>query len=299
MVPPTSRPPPRPGIAFSERIRSRDVRGISASIVLSAVLHLAFLVILLLAPALSRPGVRRVYAPEWLVELARPLVGERIILLERPEPRIAGQPPAAAPTPVELPALVAPAPELGPPAPPGAPAPSGLVGAEAPVEEPAAGGGGAPDGARTAAERLRPGEKDPRLWFILPEEIVGLSPEQRMELDLALGIAAMEDSARAVAIASRPFRDWTYTDDQGRRWGIADGTVFLGGFLPPIPFGFAPPPNSFAARRMAEDAAIASQAARQQTRQSLRDRAAEIRRRRDAERARARGDTTRVLVQDR
>jgi hypothetical protein len=106
----------------------------------------------------------------------------------------------------------------------------------------------------------------------------------------------MEDSAAAVALASRPFRDWTYVDDQGRRWGVADGTIYLGGLLPPIPFGFAPPPNSFAARRMAEDAAIASQAARQQTRQTLRDRAAEIRRRRDAERARARGDTTRVFV---
>jgi hypothetical protein len=172
-----------------------------------------------------------------------------------------------------------------------------MMGVEAPAEpaggaEPSGGGPGEGIGApRTAAERLRPAEKDPRLWFILPEEIVGLSPEQRMELEMALAIRAMEDSTAAVEAMARGFTDWTYTDEQGRRWGISPGQLHLGDITIPLPFGFVPRPNTMAARRFGEDAAIAAQAGRQETRQSLRDRAAEIRRRRDAERARARGDS--------
>jgi hypothetical protein len=172
-----------------------------------------------------------------------------------------------------------------------------MMGAETPAEpaggvEPSGGGPSEGTGApRTAAERLRPAEKDPRLWFILPEEIVGLSPEQRMELEMALAIRAMEDSTAAAEAMARGFSDWTYTDEQGRRWGISPGLLHLGDITIPLPFGFAPPPNTMAARRAGEDAAIAAQAARQETRASLRDRAAEIRRRRDAERARARGDS--------
>jgi hypothetical protein len=254
-------------------------------------------------PVLSRPGERRVSAPEWLIELARPLGTERFIVLEPPAPRVAVAPRGAAPAVVELPALAEAPPELAAPAPQATPAGGGQAGAEAPAEPGAggeSGGGGAEaEGVRTAAERLRPGEKNPALWFVLPEEIVGLSTEQRMELELALAIGAMGDSAAAAEMASRPFRDWTYVDDQGRRWGFADGRIYLGGLAPPIPFGFAPPPNTLAARRSREDAEIADQAARQQTRQTLRDRAAEIRRRRDAERARSRGDTIRTFVEDR
>ena len=300
MVPSTSRRPPPPGSAFSERFRSKygSARGTYLAIALSALVHLAGLVFLLLAPGLSDPGAPRASAPEWLIELTRPLGVERFIILERPEPRSAVAQPAPRPTAVELPALVAPAPQLAPPDPSEAQPGGAMVGAEAPEPEPAGGaevaGSGAGVGPRTAAERLRPGEKDPRLWYILPEEIVGLSPEQRLQLEMALAVRAMGDSAAAAAEMARAFTDWTYVDDQGRRWGFSPGQLHLGDLTIPLPFGFVPPPNSVAARRTREDAEIAAQAGRQEVRQSLRNRAAEIRRRRDAVRARARGDTTAV-----
>ena len=300
MVPPASRRPPPPGPAFSERIRARDVRGTSVAVALAGVIHLVVLVVLLLAPQLTTPGTRRLYAPEWLIELARPVVGERFILL----PRLADRAPSTGATAepvVQIHDFFGPPPELAVPEPAEAPAPSGLVGGETPAPEPAApapsaggGGGGGIGVPLTVAERLRPGEKDPRLWALLPEEIVGLSGEQRLQLEMALAIEAMGDSAAAVAAASRGFTDWTYTDEQGRRWGFSPGQLHLGDITIPLPFGFASPPNTLAARRTREDAEIASQAGRQEVRQSLRDRAAEIRRRRDAERARARGDTTGV-----
>jgi hypothetical protein len=298
MVPPTSRRPPPPGPAFSERFRSKygSVRGTYLAIALSALVHLVGLVVLLLAPGFSGTEAPRAVVPDWLIELTRPLGVERFIILERPEPRIAVAPPASAPSPVELPAFVQPAPELVAPEPSEAAPGGAMVGAEAAEPEPAGGvdAGGAGTGPRTAAERLRPGEKDPRLWFILPEEIVGLSPEQRLQLEMALAVRAMGDSAAAAAAMASAFTDWTYVDDEGRRWGFSPGQLHLGDITIPLPFGFEPPPNSLAARRTQQDAAIAAQAARQEVRQTLRDRAAEIRRRRDAERARARGDTAAV-----
>ena len=296
MVPPELRRPRLPGRPFSERISSRDARGASRAIALSTSLHLALFLVLL---ATSGPGGPRLTAPQWLVALARPIGGERLILLPAPTPR--GPPPStvSTPTPIELPALNELAPELPVPEPTErTPAPGDVIGAESQQEagagEPS--GVGAADAAArsvpvTAAERLRPTEKDPRLWFVLPEEIVGLSPEQRAQLDLAIAVEALQDSLAVAAELAQLGTDWTHTDAEGQRWGFSPGesggvNLHLGGITIPLPFGFAAPPNSLAARRAREDAEIAGQAGRQEAAQTLRDRAAEIRRRRDAERAR-------------
>ena len=94
-----------------------------------------------------------------------------------------------------------------------------------------------------------------------------------------------------LAEASRRATDWTYTDDQGRRWGVSPGQIHLGGITIPVPFGFSAPPSADGARRAWQDADVAGQAGRATAAATLKGRAREIRRRRDEERAKERGDT--------
>lgn len=142
----------------------------------------------------------------------------------------------------------------------------------------------------TPAERLRPRVSDPRLWAPLPEELTALTLEQREELALAGRLEAWYDSVRAAADAESAMTDWTFTDGDGGRWGVADGQLFLGDIALPLPV-FAAPPG--AARDRAwqwEELARQGQAVRVQ--QTVRDRMEAIRARRDAERAAQQGDTT-------
>jgi hypothetical protein len=120
---------------------------------------------------------------------------------------------------------------------------------------------------------------------------VGLSPEQLAQLEIDLAVAEVVDSIEAAEAAGRRATDWTYTDAQGRRWGVSPGQIHLGGITIPLPFGFSGPRTADASRRAMEDAQIAAQADRAGASAVLKDRAAEIRRRRDAERARARART--------
>lgn len=90
----------------------------------------------------------------------------------------------------------------------------------------------------TVAERLRPRMVDPRLWA--PVELVGanLTDEERAQLLLSGMIRNWNDSmAIALALSDRA-TDWTYTDDQGRRWGLSPGRLHLGDFSIPLPFSF-------------------------------------------------------------
>lgn len=138
---------------------------------------------------------------------------------------------------------------------------------------------------RSAAERLRPTLRDPRLWAPIPEDVTALSDEQRAELELRLAIQDAADSIAAVEEAARRASDWTYTDAEGRRWGVSPGQIHLGDLTIPFPYNFSAPVNSDAARRARVDEEIAGQAGRAEAAETLRDRAREIRRRRDAERA--------------
>jgi hypothetical protein len=43
--------------------------------------------------------------------------------------------------------------------------------------------------------------------------------------------------AIALALSNRA-TDWTYTDGEGRRWGLSPGRLHLGDFSIPLPFSF-------------------------------------------------------------
>jgi len=142
----------------------------------------------------------------------------------------------------------------------------------------------------TAVERLRPDISDERLWAPLPEEFRRLTLEQREELALSGRLGEWYDSISAAAEAESAMTDWTFTDGDGRRWGVADGQLFLGGLTLPLP-SFAPPPGSEARERAWQWAEITRQGQSIAVQQTVRDRMEAIRARRDAERAAQRGDT--------
>ncbi len=105
------------------------------------------------------------------------------------------------------------------------------------VEEP----GGEPDpeeevgDERTAAERLQPRMSDPRVWAPLPSNFTELDEFARAELLLHGMIQSWNDSMAIAEALSERARDWTFTDAQGRRWGLAPGRLYLGDFSIPLP----------------------------------------------------------------
>ena len=145
----------------------------------------------------------------------------------------------------------------------------------------------------TAAERLRPREGDPRLWAPVDPELVELTDIELMRLLLS---AELEDLADSMAVAeelARRATDWTYTDDEGRRWGVSPGKLHLGDVTIPLPFGFGMAPferERNAGRLWAWDD-IDQAAGRKGVQDVWKERAEAIRRRMEAER---RPDTTGV-----
>ena len=146
----------------------------------------------------------------------------------------------------------------------------------------------------TAAERLRPNLRDPRLWARLPEEFYELTLDEREELLLAGRIAEWYDSLAAVAAAEGRLTDWTFRDDDGGRWGVADGKIYLGDVELPLPLAFGTPVGKRDAvnYRLWEFEEIERQSQRFLIEENWRERAAAIRARRDRERAAARPDTS-------
>jgi len=94
-----------------------------------------------------------------------------------------------------------------------------------------------------AADRLRAGRGDPRLWTPIATELIEPTPDEVLRMEILASLAAMADSAAAGAEARRRATDWTYADSEGKKWGAQDGVVYLGGVPLPIPFGFAAPPD--------------------------------------------------------
>lgn len=144
---------------------------------------------------------------------------------------------------------------------------------------------------RSAAERLRPNLTDRRLWAPVPQEYIDLTLEQREELALAGRIEEWYDSIMAAREAQSAWTDWTYTDGDGDRWGIADGQLFLGDYAIPLP-AFSAAPGPAGTQAAWEQAELARQGANVAVQQTVRDRMEAIRARRDRERAAARADTT-------
>jgi hypothetical protein len=79
---------------------------------------------------------------------------------------------------------------------------------------------------------------DPRLWAPVERLGIDLTDEERAELLLNGMIRSWNDSmAIALALSNRA-TDWTYTDGEGRRWGLSPGRLHLGDFSIPLPFSF-------------------------------------------------------------
>jgi hypothetical protein len=149
-----------------------------------------------------------------------------------------------------------------------------------------------PERRRTVAERLRPRMVDPRLWMPMDRDITDLTDHERAELLLRGMIRSWNDSMAVAAALAEDARDWTYTDEDGRRWGLSPGRLHLGDFSIPLPFSFEAPPgrrDELARRQweMQDMARAASTAAIQET---WAERAREIRRRMENERGNRRPD---------
>jgi hypothetical protein len=98
-------------------------------------------------------------------------------------------------------------------------------------------------------------------------------------LQLLWTILDMNDSA-AVA-AARSAIDWTFTDEDGGRWGVSQGGIHLGDITIPFPFSFGAAPGSEAARRAWMDAEIDRAAGSAAARENLDERIRAIRERLD------------------
>ena len=140
---------------------------------------------------------------------------------------------------------------------------------------------------RSAAERLMLSEGDPRLWQPIDPELLAPLPEELLRIRIATLIAGGNDSALAEARLLARAMDWTYTDDDGKRWGLSPGMIHLGDIAVPLPFGFGPPPDyngdraEWAFRMNDIQRAAGTLAARQ----SWRERVEVMRKRREARRA--------------
>ncbi|MGD2121559.1 MAG: hypothetical protein PVJ76_07435 [Gemmatimonadota bacterium] len=145
----------------------------------------------------------------------------------------------------------------------------------------------------TAAERIRPRAQDLRYWEPVSPERTELSREEIMRLQLLAELEALNDSAAIAEEMARRATDWTYTGEDGKKWGVSPGKIHLGDLTLPLPFGFG---TSAYDRERAEDRLwawdeIEQSAARGAVIQSWRERDKAIRERLNAER---RADTTRT-----
>jgi len=139
----------------------------------------------------------------------------------------------------------------------------------------------------TAAERLRPDLRDERIWAPVAQSRVELSLEQRLDLDMAARIIQYQDSVEAAIAMGAASTDWTYTDADGKRWGISPGAIHLGDITIPLPNFTLGSSDVYEQREvMRVWDAMQRQAARALVQDSWKDRAQAIRARRDRERSR-------------
>jgi hypothetical protein len=141
----------------------------------------------------------------------------------------------------------------------------------------------------TAAERLRPRLTDARIWAPLDRALGELTPAHREELLASGRLQEWYDSVLVAEEAERALTDWTFTDEGGKRWGVADGRVYLGDFSLPLPFDFGvnPANREEVNMRLYQFDEIQRQGRQMELRDSWRERSEAIRARRDLERAAA------------
>lgn len=149
----------------------------------------------------------------------------------------------------------------------------------------------------TAAERLRiRSDGDVRLFAPLANEALGrLSPEQILAAELAWRLRGVNDSLAAIEQRRADATDWTYTDEDGNRWGVSPGKIHLGSITLPLPFAFGINPGRYedAQEQAWLDAELSRGTARAIVWESLQERARAIRERRDRERAEERQESVR------
>ncbi len=102
----------------------------------------------------------------------------------------------------------------------------------------------------TAAERIRPKRGDLRYWAPVDPSRSAPTREEVMRLQLAAELEALNDSAAIAAELERRATDWTFTDEEGKRWGVSPGKIHLGDLTLPMPFAFG---TSSFDRERAED----------------------------------------------
>ena len=157
-----------------------------------------------------------------------------------------------------------------------------------------------PERYRSTADRLRAGGGDPRLWGSVDPALLEPTPDDVLRLRMLTALESMNDSALAELERQARFTDWTYTDDDGNRWGVSPGRLHLGKVSIPMPFGFGPPPDyngDRAARAfMLQD--IDRAASTRAVRETWRERIEAMRERRERRRAaeEAEGDPARRTV---
>jgi len=255
----------------SDRSPGRDVardhamehrRALALGIAASAALHIAVIVLYSVIITEWRPG-------ETLVVVDSPSRGfddmrvVRVVEIELPD--LTAEPPDDPSQPTaEIELEVA---DIGPPVPDGGD-----------FDEPPRG--------RRASDVLRVRSSDARLWREAMPELFELTDAERMQLELAGRLEEWTDSVAEVVAAELALTDWTFTDDEGRRWGISPGQLHLGDLTLPLPFYFSG--NSWqrelVSRRAWEDQDILNGADVEAMRSSWRERAEAIRRRRDGAR---------------
>jgi hypothetical protein len=144
----------------------------------------------------------------------------------------------------------------------------------------------------SVAERIAPRAGDPRLWEgrsdpLRPE----LDPLNNVRARVYGSIGAFNDSIAAAAMAAERATDWTFTDEEGNRWGVSPGQIHLGKVTLPLPFGFSVPPgrrDEFN-DRMRTFNEIQQQVLRAEVENGFKDRVRAIRAMNDAKRDSTRG----------
>ncbi len=147
----------------------------------------------------------------------------------------------------------------------------------------------------TGAELLRPRLTDERVWRPIDPSLTELTLQQREELALRGRIADWADSLAAAQAAEARLTDWTYTDSEGKRWGVADGKIYLGDVVLPGTHLFGVPvgKRDEVAQRKWQWDEIMRQSARYDVEEAWSARQQAIQERRDRERADAQPDTMR------
>lgn len=145
-------------------------------------------------------------------------------------------------------------------------------------------------GGVTAAERVRATSADPRLTTPIPDDLLEPTAKELAWVRIAWAIEEIADSTARARAEAAGLTDWTFTDDDGKRWGIADGKLYLGDTTLPLPQLGAPyDPDAWKGSMLADLERAAGSAAAWET---VQDRIRAIRERVDAERRRAQQQDT-------